>query len=100
MSRYSKKVKKLQKIQSVMIILCLIGIIAFFIWLTRPKLTIYQVPDACGPIGGQIMHSIDDEDACKNACNAHCQSLDKDFHKSEFTLEQVGCHTCDCSCKE
>jgi len=98
--RYSKKVKKLQNIQSTLIIICLLAIAVFFIFRFKPEITEYDVEDVCGPIGGAISHSIDDEDACRNACSAKCLSFEKEYHDSDFfenTLE--GCHTCTCYCK-
>ncbi len=98
MSRYSEKIKKLQLVQSVLIIVCVIGMAIFFYYLLKPKITSYQIKDECGPIGGAISHSLDDEDSCTNACNAYCVSIEKRYHEGRFTQNLEGCNLCDCSC--
>ena len=100
MSRYSKKVRQLQRIQLVAVITLLVAFIIFAYFIFRPKITKYDVRDDCGQIGGQVSHLIDDEFACKNACTAYCLSLDKEYHKSEFTLKDPQCNECGCFCKE
>jgi len=98
--RYSKKVKKMQKLQAVLIVVCIIAMAIFFIYKFKPELTEYDIRDECGPIGGAISHSIDDGDACKNACTARCLSFDKEYHSTDFLENNLeGCHTCTCFCK-
>ena len=100
MSKYSKRVKKLKRMQLILVAAC---VVAFLIWIvifTRPEISEYDLRDECGPIGGTISHSIDDEDACINFCNANCQSLDKEYHSSQFSLRTLECNSCKCFCKE
>ena len=100
MSKYSKRVRKLERLQLILVAVCLIALIIWLIIFTRPKVSEYNIKDECGPIGGSISHSIDDEDSCVNVCNAYCQALIKEYHDSEFILSNTNCHSCKCYCKE
>lgn len=100
MSKYSKNVKKMQLMQVALIAVCIVALVIWLIIFTRPKLVEYTVPDECGPIGGSISHSIDDSDACMNACSAYCQSLKQEYHDSAFEESTLECHSCVCECKE
>lgn len=100
MSKYSSRVKKLERVQLVLIAVCVIALIIWAIVFTRPKVTEYNIKDECGPIGGSVSHSIDDDDSCVNICSAYCQSLVKKYHDSEFTLSALECNSCKCYCKE
>ncbi|MCM2325673.1 MAG: hypothetical protein NDI94_04365 [Candidatus Woesearchaeota archaeon] len=99
MSKYSDKVKKLQVLQMILVVVCLGLIVFFIISMLKPKIVKYEVKDECGPIGGSISHSIDDDDSCSNACSAYCLSLQKGFHESAFIASNRTCNTCDCFCK-
>jgi len=100
MSRYKNKIKFLQTLQVVLIVACVLALAGFAIMVNKPKVSKYNVKDECGPIGGSISHSIDDIDACKNACKAYCQSMKKEFHDSSFEQNIEICNTCTCYCKD
>ena len=99
MSRYADRVKKLKLLQASLIIICVLGIAFFFYYLLKPKVVEYPLKDECGPIGGAISHSIDDEDTCGNACSAYCQSTGKSYHDSKFTMIPEACNQCTCQCE-
>jgi hypothetical protein len=100
MSKYAKKVKRMKAIQAVLVLACLVLTAGYIYYLNRPVVVSYQLQDECVPIGGQISHSLDDEDICANACNAYCTSVKKTFKKVEF-LARSGpeCNYCNCLCK-
>ncbi len=101
MSKYSKKVKKKQNIQLVLIAVLVLALAVWVYAITRPTVTEYTIRDECGPIGGAFSHTIDDADACVNACSAYCQSLELEYYDSEFSLaEGETCNSCACECKE
>lgn len=100
MNQYQSKVKKLQKLQFFLILICAVLIFGFVLYVNKPSITGFVVRDDCGPIGGTISHSIDDEDSCKNACVAYCQSLKQEYHDFDFVSSQTKCNSCDCLCKE
>ena len=81
-------------------VVCIFVIIGYLYYLTRPTITQNTLIDECGPIGGTISHSIDDDDSCSNMCRAYCKSTQKEFHDTDFTLKGVGCNDCECYCKE
>jgi hypothetical protein len=97
---YKKQVQRLKRLQAILMIVCLLVFISYAYFITRPKISSYDVKDECGPIGGTISHPIDDEDACDNICGATCLSKDKLFHKSKFVLKDPECNICTCYCKE
>jgi len=66
--------------------------------LMRPVQT-YSLEDKCSLIAGQIIHSIENEDACRINCMAECEFRDLNFHKSEFFLGERECNSCFCYCK-
>ena len=100
MSEYKKRINKLKKFQIIIVLILVVAGLVYFYLVSRPKISVYNVPDSCMPIGGSISHSIGDEDACNNACNAYCYSLKKEKVKSEFLL-RLGpqCNLCTCYCK-
>jgi|SaaInlStandDraft_4_1057021.scaffolds.fasta_scaffold53469_2 hypothetical protein len=100
MGKYQKKVNFLKRAQLVLIIVCVIAICTFFYLRFKPQITNYQIEDICGPIAGRLSHSINDVDQCRNACNAQCQSLDKEYYKSDYEAREIECNMCECFCKE
>ena len=58
----------------------------------------YDVKDECGPIQGQIYHSIPNNDSCRIRCRNHCVSLDHEFASSSFIDRGTRCHDCNCTC--
>jgi hypothetical protein len=100
MSKYQKKILRLKKIQIILIILCLVASAIYLYFITKPEVTKFTVDDECGPIGGTVSHSIDDDDSCSNACNAYCISMQKKYKKSSFKFELNACNTCTCYCQE
>jgi hypothetical protein len=63
-----------------------------------PQEVVYNIPDECGPIHGQILHSVKDESTCRIRCRGHCQSLDYEFSASAFQDRGTRCHLCNCTC--
>ena len=56
--------------------------------------------DDCGiTVNNIIMHTIDDESRCMIECRNFCQSIDRKYKNSYFTLAEVGCHLCECKCR-
>lgn len=58
----------------------------------------YNLKDECGPINGNILHSIKDESACRIRCRGHCNSLDHEYISSTFIDKGLQCHDCKCTC--
>ena len=100
MDRYHKKVRQMQKLQIILVIVCLIAGAVFIYFATRPNIIEYSVPDECGPIGGSVSHTLDDADACANACNAYCLSLKQTYATSAFEAVPGRCNDCRCYCEE
>ena len=97
---YGKRIESLKRLQLALIFICVAGIFAYILFITKPEITAYAIKDECGPIGGSISHSIDDEDTCGNACSAYCLSMGEKFHKSAFEIKGLECNKCDCLCKK
>ena len=100
MDKYHKKVKLMQNLQIFLVVVCLIAAGIFMYIATRPNIIRYDLEDECGPIGGSVSHTLDDADACQNACNAYCLSLKHTYETSVFTLAEGGCNKCECYCEE
>jgi hypothetical protein len=99
-SESTKSVERMKLIQIVLIVLCVIIFIAYIFFITRPKLTQYTITDDCGPIGGQVSHTVGNTDTCSNKCTAHCLSLKKEYHDSSFEAREGPiCNLCVCNCK-
>jgi hypothetical protein len=58
----------------------------------------YIIKDECGPIYGNILHSIKDDGACRIRCRGTCDSHDMQFVSSNFTDKGIECHLCSCTC--
>ncbi|MBN2368108.1 hypothetical protein JXC34_03740 [Candidatus Woesearchaeota archaeon] len=98
--KYTASVKRMQAVQILLAVVCIAALMAYVFFLTRPSVTSFVIKDECGPIGGRISHSIDDQDVCNNACNAYCNSVDKKFQKGEFEERLNQCNRCECFCAE
>ncbi|MFH2020656.1 MAG: hypothetical protein ABIJ34_04530 [archaeon] len=100
MKKYEQQIKMLKRLQLALLAVCVIGAGIILFLNTRPELSSYLVKDDCGPIGGAISHSIDDEDSCMNGCTANCLSLKQTYYDSKFDLSSLGCNSCNCTCKQ
>jgi hypothetical protein len=96
--KYHDHVESLKKAQIVLAAICLVLLVFYIYYVTKPKITSYELKDECGPISGSVMHSINNQDSCSNACNAYCLSKKITFSDAEFTVV-VPCNTCMCRCK-
>ena len=99
-SSYDKRIKTLKYVQIILIVVLVSTFFYYFFKVTSPNVTGYVVKDECGPIGGRISHSINDNDGCSNACRAYCLSLQEVYSDSKFELKSEGCNTCNCFCQE
>jgi hypothetical protein len=59
---------------------------------------VYEIRDECGPVQGQVLHSIKDVDTCRIRCRGQCQALEHEFVRSHFIDQGVKCHLCNCTC--
>jgi hypothetical protein len=59
----------------------------------------FRLKDECGPVQGNIFHSIPDSDSCRVSCRGNCQSFDMEYKKINFTDNGVKCNFCNCTCK-
>ena len=90
---YRKRVNLLKNVQLILVILCIVMLLVYLYYITRPKLSSYDLKDECGPIGGSISHPLDDTDSCSNACLAYCTSIEKKLHDSKFELKDPQCNS-------
>ncbi|MFH1510825.1 MAG: hypothetical protein ABIF10_03975 [Candidatus Woesearchaeota archaeon] len=64
------------------------------------RIEVFPVPDKCGPIYGNVFHSIKDNSTCRIVCRSTCESLEKEFVSSLFIDNGLRCHECNCSCAQ
>ncbi len=101
LKKYRQNVELMKRVQAGLLVLCFIALVIYLYIVFQPKVTRYAILDECGQISGSIMHSIKDEDSCRNACyTQYCKANGKYFDKIEFTVGSPGCNTCTCYCKE
>lgn len=98
--RYSKDIKKRILFQNIMIGVCLVAVFVFLYLRLKPVLITYALKDECGPIGGTVSHTIDEEGGCQNACRSACESYGHTYYSSKFEFVAVGCHNCTCVCRK
>ena len=58
-----------------------------------------EIKDACAIIAGKLINTIGEEDICKNACVAECESLQGLVKGIEFSQVQNACNKCSCYCR-
>ncbi|MFH0978197.1 MAG: hypothetical protein V1837_02735 [Candidatus Woesearchaeota archaeon] len=58
----------------------------------------YVIKDECGPIQGNIFHSVQDEDSCRIRCRGNCQALEMEYVQDRFIDHGIRCNECNCTC--
>lgn len=110
MKHKSKRIKRFISGKKIMILLYITLFVLIIALLIQTKLvsnpldkfnkTIEkrEITDICSVLGGKLIHSIKDEESCRNICVAECDSLNGQTKKSEFYEGQNSCNKCNCYC--
>ncbi|MBM3200111.1 hypothetical protein FJZ53_04170 [Candidatus Woesearchaeota archaeon] len=56
------------------------------------------IPDECGNIIGNVLHSVTDEDQCKMKCLNQCSTIGMERDKVVFSKGINTCNSCECYC--
>lgn len=100
-----RKKKFFKKILIILGILFIVLILLLFInlkaWKYFEKKEVKMIPlvDSCSVLFDNIIHNIKDAPGCENYCRAECMTREMEFYKSEFSLKEKACNTCDCYCR-
>ena len=95
------KKKKMIGAFAIFFAIAIIIALAIKIFFNIPQTTKIEVPDGCGIVLGNLVHTISSQDECEGRCAPACIAADKKFIRASYLEKgnRNGCNSCYCVCR-